>query len=179
MTAPVGATQRARGRPRPDPRPVPAPDRRPPLRVVDPVPRHRVRPSVRRHPRLLPAAAAVAVAAALFGLVAAHALLAQGQFRLQDLERRADVEQARYERLRLDVARLEAPARVVSVAQERLGMVPPAAVTYLSPSGPASTPSAAPPSTAVAEADGDGDGDGAVEAAMARWSGVKRELGRR
>ncbi|MGH9180534.1 MAG: hypothetical protein ACRDY5_02310 [Acidimicrobiales bacterium] len=125
-----------------------------------------------RYPRLLPIAAALAVAAALFGLVAAHASLAQGQFRLLDLERRADTEQARYEHLRLEVARLEAPSRVVAVAQERLGMVPPAAVTYLSPSGPVTGTTGQAPATEPAGGDD-------LEGATARWAGVKRELGRR
>lgn len=172
MTAPVRANRAASARPRPRPNPGPAPDRRPPLHVVRPAPRHRA-----RHPRLLPVAAAMAVAVALLGLVAAHAALARGQFRLQDLGQRADTEQARYERLRLDVARLEAPAHVVAVAQERLGMVPPAAVTYLSPVGPSTAPSPAPPATAgraVTDAGGQ-----ALASATTRWSDVKRQLGRR
>src|SRR5205085_8213535 len=42
--------------------------------------------------------------------------------------------QAHYESLRLEVAELEAPSRIVREAQERLGMVPPPGVTYLTPS---------------------------------------------
>ena len=39
--------------------------------------------------------------------------------------------QAENQRLRLDVARLESPSRIVAEAQARLGMVPPAVVIYL------------------------------------------------
>lgn len=82
----------------------------------------------------------VAVVASLFGLVASHVLLTQGQFRLDRLKSRAEVEHARYQRLRLQVAELESPSRIVATAQERLGMVPPPSVTYLSPTGAVSAP---------------------------------------
>ncbi|HVL92641.1 MAG TPA: cell division protein FtsL [Acidimicrobiales bacterium] len=172
MTAPVGAARPARARPGPRPLPAPAPRPRPTLEVVGTAPRHRATTPARRHRRLLPVGAAIAVAVALFGLVAAHAALAQGQFRLQDLERRAAVEQAEYERLRLEVARLEAPSRVVAAAHERLGMVAPSSVTYLTPPAPA-------PVSRGAAADAGPDGGDRVEAATARWAGVKRELGHR
>lgn len=82
----------------------------------------------------------VAVLVSLFGLVASHVMLTQGQFRLDTLRTRTASEQARYERLRLKVAELESPSRIVATAQERLGMVPPPSVTYLSPTGAASAP---------------------------------------
>lgn len=71
---------------------------------------------------------------ALFALAAFHAMLASGQAQLDQLESRVSDAQARYESLRLDVAELEAPNRIVREAQERLGMVPPPDVTYLTPS---------------------------------------------
>jgi cell division protein FtsL len=76
---------------------------------------------------------------AVFGVVAAHVLLTQRQFRLDALERKAATEEATYERLRLEVAQLEAPERIVAAAQQ-LGMVPPANVTYVSSTRP--TPAA-------------------------------------
>jgi cell division protein FtsL len=76
------------------------------------------------------------VALGLFGIVSLHVVLTQGQFRHERLEARADQQQARYEQLRLQAAELESPDRIVAVAQERLGMVSPPGVTYLSPSGP-------------------------------------------
>lgn len=69
----------------------------------------------------------------LFSVVAAHVAITQNQFRLEKLDARAVEEQAEYERLRLRVAELESPGRVVADAQHRLGMVQPAEVTYLSP----------------------------------------------
>ena len=80
-------------------------------------------------------AATVLVSVLLFGVVAFHAVLSQGQLQLDRLQTEAETQQAKYDRLRLQVAELEAPERVVAVAQQRLGMVPPPGVTYLSPSG--------------------------------------------
>ena len=57
--------------------------------------------------------------------------IAENQFRLDGLQQQAATEQASYEKLRLQVAELETPARIVSVAEGRLGMVQPASVTYL------------------------------------------------
>ena len=113
--------------------------------------------------RLVACSLAVLVVACLLGLVVSHVVLAQGQFRLDKVHQQAAAEQARYERLRLQVAELEAPSRVVAVAQERLGMVPPPGVTYLSPSGPVAGPVEARQRRAES-------------AATAEWSRVKREL---
>ena len=89
----------------------------------------------RRRRRLLLAAAALLACASLFALAAFQAVLVSNQAELDRLAGRAEEEQARFQRLRLEVAQLESPERIVAVAQERLGMVPPAGVTYLSPSG--------------------------------------------
>jgi cell division protein FtsL len=102
----------------------------------------------------------------MFLLVASHVLLTQGQFRLQALQRQADEQQARYERLRLEVARLESPERIVAVAQQRLGMVPPPGVKYLSPTGAA---------TRTAPATGAGR-QLASSPSASDWSAVKRRL---
>jgi cell division protein FtsL len=69
----------------------------------------------------------------LFGVVAFHVLLTQGQLQLQHLQDRDAAVLARNQQLRLQVAELESPTRIVAAAQQ-LGMVPPATVTYLSPS---------------------------------------------
>jgi cell division protein FtsL len=76
---------------------------------------------------------------AVFGVVAAHVVLTQRQFRLDALETKAADAEARYERLRLEVAQLEAPERVVAAAQQ-LGMVPPATVTYVASTRPSTRP---------------------------------------
>lgn len=111
----------------------PSPPGHPPLRVVDD--RRLSRGSRRRRTRLVAVVAAVLATACLFGMAAFHAMLISGQVELDRLEQRVADQQARYERHRLEVASLEAPDRIVAVAQERLGMVPPEGVTYLSPSG--------------------------------------------
>jgi cell division protein FtsL len=110
------------------------------------------------------------VIAALFGLVASHVVLTQGQFRLEQLEKQAAEEQARFERLRLQVAQLESPERIVAAAQERLGMVPPPGVKYLSPVG-------AVDGTEGAAAEG-GE-DERLAAGEADWTTVKRHLASR
>jgi cell division protein FtsL len=71
--------------------------------------------------------------AAVFGVVITHVVLAQEQFRLAHLQSKAAAEQAKNEQLKLEVAQLQSPARVVSAAEQRLGMVPPSSVTYLVP----------------------------------------------
>jgi cell division protein FtsL len=125
----------------PKPAPQPAPRIRPPLRVVPP---DYVPPRVRRRrARLFVAGVSTLVVLGLFGIVSLHVALTQGQFRLDRLQARADAQQARYEQLRLQVAELESPERIVAVAQERLGMVSPPAVTYLSPTKATSSRTAA------------------------------------
>jgi hypothetical protein len=54
----------------------------------------------------------------------------QGQFELERLADHREVEQLRYERLREEVARLSAPAAIVSAA-EQMGMVEPAEVSMI------------------------------------------------
>jgi cell division protein FtsL len=133
----VLGTVPATGR-RPAPLRVPPPEPGADLRLV--APGDRARWSPRRRRRLVALLCVAAVGVGLFALVASHVVLTQGQFRLDRLQSRAAAEQARYERLRLRVAELEAPSRVVAAAQERLGMVPPPGVTYLSPSAGAPGP---------------------------------------
>ena len=85
---------------------------------------------------------AVLTVGTIFGAAAFHVLLVQSQFRLDRLNHEAAEQQQRYENLRLEVARLSAPERIVAAAQERLGMVAPPDVSYLmapapTPGGPA------------------------------------------
>jgi cell division protein FtsL len=91
--------------------------------------------------RLLVVLGIATVAVVGLALVGLHVLIAENQFRLDRLQQQASTEQAGYEKLRLQVAQLEAPARIVSQAEGRLGMVQPATVTYLpaTTSGPATT----------------------------------------
>jgi cell division protein FtsL len=133
MTAPSLAPSRRRAPERDRRRPAnPRPAQpRPHLKVVPPNTLSVA--GRRRRARRFGAALSVILFIGVFGVVAAHVVLTQRQFRLERLEREATAEEARYERLRLDVAELESPERVVAAAQQ-LGMVPPATITYLASS---------------------------------------------
>jgi cell division protein FtsL len=121
MTAPAHVLPKAR----PQAKPKAAP-RTPKLEVVEPRRRLRTGPTV-----VLGAFLAFVIA---FGLVVAHALLVQGQERLDDVQQQV-VEAAREQQeLRLQVAQQESPEVIVDAATD-LGMVPPEGVTYLTPSG--------------------------------------------
>jgi cell division protein FtsL len=120
---------------RPLPRPLgPGQDRDRHLRVVPP----------RRHPglRLSPRTGVVLTVllfVALFGVAVSHALLIEGQAKVDDLDQQVAAEQARYEELRRDVAELESPQRILGEATGKLGMVPAGDPVWLSPDEPAPT----------------------------------------
>lgn len=146
------ATRLAPARPtralRPDAAPAPAPAEPRHLRVVPP---GYVSPRTRqRRARLLVVLIGAAIAAALFGVVAFHVVLTQNQLDIQHLQSEADAASVKQQQLRLQVAQLESPERVVDAAQ-KLGMVPPATVHYLSPNGTAAPlkPVSAPTPTTV------------------------------
>lgn len=104
---------------------------RPDLRVVDP---DELSPAARRRrARILVTLASVVLVGSLFGVTAFHTVLVADQGDLDALNRRVAEQEARYERLRLQVAELESPDRIVREATERLGMVPAADVVYLTP----------------------------------------------
>ena len=154
MTAPVFDPHRSTST---SPAPVPAPRRRPQpqaapstgesrpqLRVLRP---EEAAEADRRKLVRLVAGTGVAVAAlCLFAVVVFHVVLTQNQFRLDALQDQALERQAEYDRLRLEVAQLESPDRIVADAQVRLGMVPAPSITYLTPAvedTPGGTPPAA------------------------------------
>lgn len=119
---------------------------RPPLRLIDERSAAEQRRAAR--PRLLLRAGIVISALMVFAAVASHVILVQSQFRLESHEREAKDEEARYERLRLEVARLASPERVVAEATGRLNMKVPTEVEFLNapevdgtaPSPPAKRP---------------------------------------
>lgn len=136
---------------------------RPRLRLVD---NSRLeRAARRRRARRLVVAAAVLAVTSLIALAATHAMLVSNQVRLDALEQEAAEAQARHQALRLEVATLEDPARVVSVATERLGMVPPEAITYLEPVEVPQGDVRSPPE------------DPEMTSAALSWGGVKPFLG--
>jgi len=124
------ARAQAPARTRPETAPRTQPARRTPLRVVG-------QPDTglrgRRRRRLVVGALVGLACAGLFAIVGVRVLLAQGQLPVDRLEAEVTDAQAQSQRLRLDVARLESPTRIVAEAQGRLGMVPPATVTFLTP----------------------------------------------
>ncbi len=84
----------------------------------------------RRRVRLALAAGVIVSAASLFVMVACGVLIVQGQFERADLGERQELEQRRYETLRLEVAERSAPDAIVSAATA-LGMVVPDQVEYI------------------------------------------------
>jgi cell division protein FtsL len=103
------------------------------LRVVGPRPRRR--PSG----RFLFLAASGLVLAVAFGLVYLHVVMAERQFRLDDLNARVATEQAQYQTLREQVAQLSSPQQIIATAEGKLGMRQPASVIYLSPKSGSAT----------------------------------------
>ena len=132
------------------------------VRAADATPRMR-----RRRARIAAVTLVAVVAAGLFGVVALHVVLTQNQFRLDRLRTQADAEQAKYQRLRLEVAQLESPEHVVATAQQELGMVTPPTITYLTPVTPAQPQQ--PPAAAGADTDNNNP-------QTAGWSVVKPKL---
>lgn len=185
MTAVPARAPAPRPRPRPGPRPrphaVPAPPsgrksnqrtenaKARPLEVVDPsAPPAAARA---RRPRVGIWIGAVVACVLVLALAAVHSQLVSNQVRLDGLTREVSAEQARYASLRLEVAGLEAPERIVREAQERMGMVAPDTVTYLAPSGAVAAEVApADGSDPAAEEAGDGERS---------WAAVKPYLGDR
>ncbi len=71
----------------------------------------------------------------LFGVVVAHVVITQNQFRLDHMTAQLSQAKATHDNLRLEAATLQAPARIVSTAQAH-GMVRPPTLTYLAPVSP-------------------------------------------
>lgn len=111
-------------RPRPNLRVIPggAQQARPKAQVAA---RSRMFPSFR-----FVAVSSLIVAAFVFGLVLLNVLVAQGSFRLSDLESKVRVEEDRYRRMRYEVALKESPARVADAAAQ-IGLVPPESQEYI------------------------------------------------
>jgi cell division protein FtsL len=149
--------------PSPRPRPAARPDH---LRVVG--------PSERARRRLTPGTA-VLLSAVVFGMLLAvavsHTVLVEGQVHLDELDAQLATEQARYQELRTEVARLESPDRIVEAARAQ-GMVTPDDLVYLQPS--------APDASAVGPTTGDDDEPAADPTAGAdvehTWSDIKALL---
>jgi len=166
----VPATRRSVAAPQPRRTPAQLPkatrERRPQLRVVD-------EPARRLSFGTITALVVGAVFAVLFGLVVFHTVLLQNQQKLDHLNSEVNETQARYQALRLQVAQLEAPQRIIDVATNKLGMVPSDGTTYLTPAA----------DTGASSGAGAGQDDAANDAAApsndeaAAWPTVKPYLG--
>lgn len=93
---------------------------------VEPAPR-------RRHLRLTTVVASTLALVLLFGLVGFHAAIVANQSIIDGLDAQMDEAERANQRLRLEVAELEAPDRVRAIATTTLGMVEPERVEYLQP----------------------------------------------
>lgn len=148
MTAPRFVGTATRPAPRPAARAAPHPAARPawqPQPAPQPPRRLEVVPDPtvlrkRRLSRLFTAIVGLAACFGLFGVVGVHVMLAQGQADVQRLQTRVQQEEDRQQRLRMDVAVLEAPTRVVTTAENELGMAPPQTVVSLAPTTLADAP---------------------------------------
>ena len=127
------------------------------LRIVD-------RP--RRGALVTTAFVVAALFGVLFALVVFHTVMLESQQRLDRLDDDVSAAQSHYEKLRLEVAQLEAPQRLVDAATQKLGMVPAAGTVYLTPSTPAPTTTTPAP----------GDANDAAPQAN-EWPKVKPYLG--
>ena len=112
-------------------------ERRPDLHVVEPRRRLRTAPTF--------ALGAVLAFGIAFAVVACQVTLVQGQERIDQLDARITESSDRYQELRLTVAELESPARIIEAATTNLGMVSPPAITYLTPDGAVIVPGVADP----------------------------------
>ena len=88
----------------------------------------------------------VVFAAALLTVVASYAYMAQQQIQVDRLQAERAAQQRTYEQLRLQVAQLTAPERIIGAAHQ-LGMITPDQVTYIQVTEP--LPAASDPTAAV------------------------------
>lgn len=129
-SSPAATASRATPLRQPASRPLPG--KRAPLRIVPP-PESRARRHARRRARVVTTVLAVLSVSVVFAILGLRVVLAQGQVGIDLLEAQVAGDEARNQHLRLEVARLESPQRIVEEARTRLGMLPPEAVTYLAP----------------------------------------------
>jgi cell division protein FtsL len=130
--------------PRPRPYPLTSPRRerrpdedrpveRPPLRLVEPPARHRVRVG------LVGTVMLVVVLIGVFALAAVHTLVVQAQFELDQVEQQVAERRGDLDALRLEVATLESPSAIAEAAAT-IGLVNPPDRVYLEPTSMATDP---------------------------------------
>jgi cell division protein FtsL len=114
--------------------------------------------------------------AVFFALVLFHTLLLQNQRRLDQIDTQVRDQQATYQQLRLQVAQLQSPERILDVATTKLGLVPSNGTTYLTPSG-ADAVAARQAAAQKAADDGTTSLTGDDQGASSGWPQVKPYLG--
>jgi cell division protein FtsL len=119
--------------------------RRTHLTVVD---EPRPTPKRSKAPVLAAVVALVTVFLALFGLVVFHTVLVQNQSQIDGLDDQLTAEREQIKETRLEIAELEAPDRVIAVAESQ-GLIPPDEVVMLdavvpTDAGPAPAPAGPP-----------------------------------
>lgn len=80
---------------------------------------------------IFPAVAIIVVFGSLLGIVVVQTFIVQNRVQLDAVSVELTAERAINQELRLEVIELEAPARILETAVERLGMIRPAERTYL------------------------------------------------
>lgn len=93
----------------------------------------RTRSRYRPTPRAALALTIVAATAVCLALVYFHVVLAQRQFAIDNTNAQISKQETTYQNLRLKVAELSSPAKIISTAEGKLGMVQPSSVKYLTP----------------------------------------------
>jgi hypothetical protein len=136
-------------------------------------------PAPDRPLRLALVASAVLTVGTIFGAAVFHVLLIQSEFRLDRINKEATKEEARYEKLRLDVAQLSAPDRIVATAQQRLGMVVPPQVAYLMAPAPQDPGASNAEHLGASPAAPEEHDDPAAPSLAGGWAEVKPHLGTR
>jgi cell division protein FtsL len=71
------------------------------------------------------------VSALLILIVCLHVMVVQNEMKANEVEKEIELERRKHEAMRLEIASLESPARIESVAVEQLGMVRMAQAEYL------------------------------------------------
>lgn len=156
----VGARTHERLRPAlPD---APAEVSQPVLRVVDPSVRRR-----RQRVRVVVTFFTLVTVVLLLVVVIGHVKLAESQLQIDRMNRETANEQRRYQQLRLQIAELASPNRIVRTAIDQLGMQQPENITYLA------VPTQAPDGSSLGGTPAADD----TSATLARsWPQVKEDL---
>jgi cell division protein FtsB len=92
--------------------------------------------SLRRQAKVLRALGVAFVVGALAVTAAAHTFVASDQQRIDALQTQLTETVAQQQDLQISRAELEAPVRVLNIAEHELGMVAPGSVSYLAPVNP-------------------------------------------